>query len=148
MYNKYRVLQMTNNAIGAVAVTNFMPLGNITRRVTRCDCNVSTFNLSTTGANTLSINECGNYNVTYNASLIAAAAGVLIATLVVNGVNVYSTSVTADAGETVNLTLPYQIRVFPNCNANPNNLPADVKIQLNGVGITGGTSVLKVERVY
>lgn len=145
---KYRVLQMTNNAIGAVAVTNFMPFGNITRKINRCECNVNTFDITTTGANIIGINESGNYNITYNASLIAAAAGVLIATLVVNGVNVYSSSVTAAAGETVNLTLPYQIRVLPNCDAVPTNIPANVQIQLNGVGITGGTSVIKVERVY
>ena len=89
MYNnKYRVLQLTNNAIGSVAVTNFMPLGTITRRIMRCECNVNTFNTSTTGTNVISINEAGNYDVIYNASLIAAAAGVVIATVVVNGVNV------------------------------------------------------------
>lgn len=146
--NKYRVLQLTNNAIGAVAVTNFLPLGNITRRVNRCEASVNTFTTTTNGVNIVSINECGNYNVTYNLSGIAAAAGVLIATLVVNGVNVYSASATAAAGDTVNLTIPYQIRVLPNCVANPTNLPTDVQIQLNGVGITGGTSNLKIERVY
>ena len=148
MSRNYRVLQLTNNAIGAVAVTNFMPLGNITRRIQRCEASVSTFSTSTTGTNVVSINECGNYNIEYNGSLIAAGAGVLIATLVVNGVNVYSTSVTAVAGDTVNLTLPYQIRVFPNCCGNSNNLPVNVQIQLNGVGITGGSSVFRIERVY
>lgn len=146
--SKYRVLQLTNNAIGTVAVTNFMPLGIITRRVSRCEACVNTFTTSTTGANVVTINECGNYNITYNASLIGAAAGVVIATLVYNGVNVYSASATVAAGDTVNLTIPYQIRVLPNCDANPNNNPANIQIQLNGVGITGGTSVLKVERVY
>lgn len=148
MSKNYRVIQLTNSAIGAVAATNYLPLGVITRRVQRCDAGVNTFSTSTTGVNVITINECGNYNVTYNASLIAAAAGVLIATLQVNGVNVYSTSVTATAGSTVNLTLPYQIRVLPNCNANPYNMPTNVQIQLNGIGITGGTSIIKVERVY
>lgn len=146
--SKYRVLQLTNNAIGTVAVTNFMPLGIITRRVSRCEACVNTFTTSTTGANVVTINECGNYNVTYNASLIGATAGVVIATLVYNGTNVYSASATITAGGTVNLTIPYQIRVLPNCAANPVNNPANIQIQLNGVGITGGTSVLKVERVY
>lgn len=146
--NKYRVLQLTNNAIGAVAVTNFMPLGNITRRINRCETNINTFTISTGGVDVVSINECGNYNVTYNLSGIAAAAGVLIATLVINGVNVYSASATAAAGETVNVTIPYQIRVLPNCAANPANIPTNIQIQLNGVGITGGTSNLRVERVY
>ena len=77
-----------------------------------------------------------------------AAAGVLIVTLVVNGVNVYSSAATVATGATVNLTIPYQIRVLPNCPSNPNNNPANVQIQLNGVGITGGTSVLKITRVY
>lgn len=148
MSNKYRVLQLTNNAIGTVAVTNFMPLGVITRRISRCEACINTFTTSTTGTNIVTINECGNYNVTYNASLIGAAAGVIIATLVFNGVNVYSTSATVAAGDTVNLTLPYQVRVLPNCDAMPNNSPATIQIQLNGVGVTGGTSVLKIERVY
>lgn len=148
MSNKYRVLQLTNTATGAVAVTNFMPLGIITRRINRCEANVNTFTTSTTGTNLVTINECGNYDVTYNASLIAAAAGVLIVTLVVNGVNVYSSSATVVTGATVNLTIPYQIRVLPNCPSNPSNNPVNVQIQLNGVGITGGTSVLKIARVY
>lgn len=146
--NKYRVIQLTNSAIGAVAVTNFMPLGKVTRRITRCEANVSTFTTTTSGVNIVNINECGNYDITYNLSGIAAAAGVLIATLVVNGVNVYSASATAAAGATVNVTIPYQIRVLPNCAANPTNVPTDVQIQLNGVGITGGTSNFKIERVY
>ena len=146
--NKYRVLQLTNNAIGAVTVTSFMPLGNVTRRINRCEANVDTFSTSTNGTNTVSINECGNYNITYNLSGIAATAGVLITTLVVNGVNVYSSSATAAVGDTANITLTYQIRVLPNCSANPTNVPTSVQIQLNGVGITGGTSNLRVERVY
>lgn len=146
--NKYRVLQLTNNAIGAVAVTNFLPLGNVTRRINRCEANINTFTTATTNTNIVSINECGNYNITYNLSGIAATAGVLIATLVINGINVYSASATATSGDTVNLTIPYQIRVLPNCVANPANLPTNVQIQLNGVGITGGTSNLKIERVY
>lgn len=148
MSNKYRVLQLTNSATGAVAVTSFMPLGTITRRISRCETCVNTFTASNTGNNTVSINECGNYNITYNASLIGAAAGVLIVTLVVNGTNVYSSSATVTAGGTVNLTIPYQIRVLPNCNSVSTNLPVNIQIQLNGVGITGGTSVFRVERVY
>lgn len=146
--NKYRVLQMTNSAIGAVAVNSFMPLGKITRKVSRCECSPNTFAVSTTGANVVTINECGNYNVNYNASLIAGAAGVLAITLVMNGTNVYSSTVTATAGGTVNISLPYQIRVFPNCSALPTNIPSDIQILLSGVAITGGTSNLIVERVY
>lgn len=146
--SKYRVLQLQNNAIGAVAVTNLLPLGIVNRRVVRCDANIDTFTTSTTGTNTVTINECGNYNVTYNASLIAAAAGTLIVTLVSNGVNVYSASQTVAAGQTVNITVPYQIRVFPNSPAISTNNPLNLQLQLNGVSITGGTSVFRVERVY
>lgn len=147
--SNYRVLQMTNSNIGAVAVTNLMPLGVITRRVIRNICSDNqTFTISTTGTNTITINECGNYDITYSLTGVAAAAGILIATLQVNGTNVYSVSQTVAAGDTASLTLPYQIRVLPNCCGNPNNNPVNVQIQLNGVGITGGSSNILVERVY
>ena len=149
--SSYRVIQLTNTNIGAVAVTNLMPLGTVTRRVNkaRCGCDDNpTFSLATTGTNLVTVNECGNYRVSYSLNGVASAAGIMTVTLQVNGTNVYSVSATAAAGNTVNLTLPYEIRVLPNCASNPNNNPVNISIQLNGVGITGGSSNLLVERVY
>lgn len=147
--SNYRVLQLTNNKIGAIAVTNLLPLGTITRRVNRNICaDTSTFSISTTGTDTITVNEAGNYDITYSLTAVASAAGVLIATLRINDNNIYSVSQTVDVGETVNLILPYQTRVLPNYCGNPNNMPINIQIQLNGVGITSGTSNIIVERVY
>lgn len=146
--NKYRVLQLTNSAVGAVSVGSFLPLGVPTRRVSCNSATQGTFTTTSTGTNVVQINECGNYDVTYNGSLIAGAAGVLSVAIILNGVTVYSGSATATASGTVNITVPYQIRIFPNNQSLPNNVPAYLQLQLSGVAITGGTSNLKVERVY
>jgi hypothetical protein len=149
--SSYRVIQLTNNNIGAVAVTNLLPLGTVTRRVNKTTCgngDTTTFTLATTDTNTVAINECGNYRITYSLSGVATAAGIMGVTLQVNGVDTYSVNATAAAGDTINLTLPYEIRVLPNCVSNTNNVPANISIQLTGIGITGGTSNILIERVY
>lgn len=147
--SNYRILQMTNTDIGAVAVNELMPFGIITRRINKNICtDVSTFSISSTGTNILTVNECGNYTVTYSASVVASAAGIVTMNLLVNGTNVYSVSETAAVGDTINLTLPYQIRVLPNSCSTPNNNPVNIQVQLTGVGITDGNSNIIVERVY
>ena len=147
--SNYRVLQMTNTNVGAVAVNGLMPFGIITRRVNRNVCaDTPTFSISTTGTNIITVNECGNYGVNYSVNAVASAAGIVTMNLLVNGTNVYSVSATAVAGATVNLTLPYQIRVLPNSCSTPNNNPVNIQVQLTGVAITGGTSNIIVERVY
>lgn len=144
----YRVLQATNNNVGAVAVGENMPFGGITRRIQGGNECCNTFNLTTSGADTIVINECGNYNVVYNASLEAGAAGDLSIALNINGTAVYTSTVTATEGGTANVTIPYQIRVRPNCTGFPFNVPANITIVLGGVAVTGGTSNVLVERVY
>ena len=145
----YRVLQLTNTNIGAVAVTNLLPLGTITRRVNRNNCSENpTFTTTTTGTNIVTVNECGNYRISYSLNGVASAAGIATATLQVNGTSVYAVSTTVASGATFNLTLPYEIRVLPNTCGTPNNNPVNITLQLNGVGITGGSSNLLVERVY
>jgi hypothetical protein len=85
----------------------------------------------------------------YSASVIAGAAGEVSVALIVNGTQVYEVGSTATAiGDVVNLTLPYQVRVCPNCASSPNNCPVAVQIRLTGVAITGGQTNLLVERVY
>lgn len=147
--SKYRVLQLTNQNIGAVSADEYMPYGTITRRIQDSDCGCSTFNVTTSGADMVYLNEVGNYNVTYSASLISGAAGEVSVALLVNGTQVYEVGVTAGAADDViNLTLPYQVRVCPNCASTPNNCPVAIQIKLTGVAVTGGTSNLRIERVY
>ena len=147
--SRYRVLQLTNSATGAVLANEYMPFGNITRRVQDNCGNCSTFNVTTSQADIVYLNEVGNYNVTYSASLIAGAIGEVSVALIVNGTQVYEVGATAAAvGDVINITLPYQLRVCPNCSSSPNNCPVSIQIQLTGVAITGGQSNLLVERVY
>lgn len=147
--SKYRVLQLTNKSVGAVLADSFMPFGNVTRRVQDSNCGCATFNVTTSNADTVYLNEVGNYNVLYSASLIASAAGEVSVAVIVNGVEVYEVGATAGAAAAViNLTLPYQVRVCPNCASSPNNCPVSIQIKLTGLEITGGSSNLKIERVY
>ena len=146
---KYRVLQLTNNAVGSVAIDGYMPFGKITRRIQENCGNCPTFNVTTSQADIVYLNEIGNYNVNYSASLIAGAIGEVSVALLVNGVQVYEVGAMAAAiDDVINLTLPYQVRVCPNCSGAPNNCPVSIQVQLTGVAITGGQSNLIVERVY
>lgn len=144
--NNYKVLQMTNNVVGAVNTNAFMPYGVITRRIQNT-CSTPTFTTSTAGIDTIYINEAGNYNITYSASITAPAAGTVSVALIVNGIQVYSVGAAADAGSTVNLTLPYQIRVCPNGNTST-NIPASVQIKLVGVAIASGVSNILIEKIH
>lgn len=147
--SKYRVLQLTNNAVGAVAADGFMPFGKVTRRVQEPCGGGTTFNVTTTQADIVYLNEVGNYNIHYSASLIAGETGDVTVALIVNGTQVYEvTETVAAADDTVNLTMPYQVRVCPNCAGAPYNCPVSIQIQLTGVAITGGTANLLIERVY
>ena len=145
----YKVLQLTNKNIGAVSVDDLMPLGNITRKISYGNSNCGTFQVSTTGADTVTLNEPGNYRITYSGSLTASAAGEVIISLISNSTNVYSVTATAAAADdVVNLTLPYEVRVCPNSCSNPNNCPMTIQFELTGIDITAGTSNVLIERVY
>jgi hypothetical protein len=147
--SKYRVLQMTNETIGEVAVDGYIPFGKVTRRIQENCGNCSTFNVTTSQADIVYLNETGNYNVTYSASLVAGAVGEVSVALMVNGVQVYEVGATATAiGDVLNITLPYQVRVCPNCSGAPNNCPVTIQVQLTGVAVTGGQSNVIFERVY
>lgn len=146
---KYRVLQLTNNNISAVAIDDLMPFGNITRKISSGNNCCQTFNVSTTGADTIILNETGNYRIEYSASLTAGAAGEIGVSLISNGNEVYSVSASVGgAGSVANLTLPYEVRVCPNSCAVPNNCPMTIQVKLTGVAITAGTSNILVEKVY
>lgn len=145
--SNYRLIQLTNNNIPAVAVDTNMPLGTITRRVAcnRCE---PTFVVSSSSVDTITINEEGYYKVAYNGALVATDAGVVELTLVVNGVNTYVVGETAVAGATVNVTLDYVVRVFKRCDDIATNNPMTIQVESTGVALTSGTSNIIVERVY
>lgn len=147
--SKYRVLQLTNQAIGAVAVNEYMPYGKITRRIQESFGGGSTFNVTTSQSDIVYLNELGNYDVTYSASLVASAIGEVSVALIVNGTQVYEVGATASAiDDVINITLPYQVRVCPNCAGAPTNCPVSIQVQLTGVAITSGQSNMLIERVY
>lgn len=145
--SNYRLLQLTNNNVPEVAENINMPLGTITRRVT-CNKFEPTFVVSTSNVDTVTINEEGYYKITYNAALIATAAGDVEMTLVINGTNTYSVSETATAAGIVNINLDFITRVFRRSDDIATNNPMSIQIKSTGVALTGGTSNFIVERVY
>lgn len=145
--SKYKLIQLTNTNIGEVAVDGYMPFGAISRRLNTSQPDNGTFTVSTTGANIIYLNEPGYYNVIYSASVVAGAAGDVVLTLTTNGSTQYSVTATATEGGTLNLTLPYALRVCPNSCSTPTNCPVGVQIQLSGVALTGGDSNIIVEKV-
>lgn len=141
----YRVIELQNDNIGAVAVNGFMPLGHVTRRISTNTGRGVPFELSTSGADTVQLTTKGYYKVLYSASLVVAAAGDVTVTLLANGVPLYSVTETATGAGTVNLTLPKEVRVFANCAANSTNCPVGLQLQLSGTAITGGKSNIIVD---
>jgi hypothetical protein len=151
--SKYKLLQLTNTNIGVTAAGEFLPLGITTRRINAGGSPCSTFQVASSEANTVYINEPGFYKITYNATLTAGAAGIMSVTLVSNSNDIYSVSEDATAAEDiVNLNLTYVIRVCPNSCSAPYNCPTAVQIRLGDVatGITPNPSTanLVIERVY
>lgn len=151
--SKYKLIQLTNTDIGATAAQSFLPLGTITRRINAPTEPNNVFQVATTGANIVYINEPGYYKVTYSATLTAAAAGTVGVSLITNGNTTYTVSEEATAAEDiVDLTLVYVIRVCPNCCSSPYNCPVSIQMQLGdtATGITPNPSTanLIIERVY
>lgn len=145
----FRILQLTNTNIGAVAADTAMPLGAITRKFCCGNSALNTFAVGTTGSDYIQVNSKGYYKVLYNVSAVAGAAGVVTLELVVNGTTVLTSSATATAaGDTVNLTIPYEIRVLPNCNCISANTPVTIRIINTGVALTGGISNIIVSKDY
>lgn len=149
MANCYRMIQMTNNAIPAVAANELLPLGTVTRRVCPRSCGCQTFELSYTGADTVTINEAGYYRVAYTLSGAAGAAGVAEISLLAGGNTLYSASATATAeGDEVQITMVFMVRAFRNCDSLPANLPLAVQIKNAGVALTSAVGNLLIEKAY
>ena len=147
MTNKYKQIQLTNTNIGDVAIDGLIPLGNVTRRINAPFNCCNTFIVGSSTEDTVTITEPGFYKVTYSITAEAAAAGVVTVTLLTNGSSVYSVSNDITEEAPVNLTLPYTIRVCPNCSSTPTNVPVNVQLQLSGSAITGTSGNLIIEQV-
>ena len=146
-----QVSNLPTAPFGAVATGGaLLPLGVITHRIGCGGCSQPTFTVQTSGANTVTINDAGYYRVTFGASVVATAAGVVTLNLVQNGVVVYSVSQTAGAaGDTVNLGFTFIVRATPNYGAGLPTIPAILQITNTGAtALTSGTSNLIVERIY
>jgi hypothetical protein len=141
----YKQLQLTNTAIGDVAVDAYMPLGRVTRRINAPYNCCNTFVVTTSDANTVTLNDAGFYKVTYSLSATAAAAGAVTIALIVNGTSVYTvTQTVVDETTAVNLTLPYTLRVSAN---NAAEIPTAIQLQNTGIALTGSTSNLIIEKI-
>ena len=142
-----RILQLTNTTIGAITTNGNMPLGVITlvHPFDTSNC-YPTYTVSSSNADTLVINKSGVYNVLYNASVVATAAGDVVFELKVNGVTKYTVTETATAAGTVNITIPYEVYVPCNCPSVPGSVPAYIQVQSTGVALTSGTSNMIVSK--
>jgi hypothetical protein len=149
MTNNYKQIQLTNTAIGDVAVNAYMPLGRVTRRINAPFNCCNTFTISSSTADTVTLNDVGFYKITYSLTASAAAEGEVTVGLVTNGTTVYSVSQNiADATTgSVNLTLPYTVRVVPNCSSAPDNVPVTLQLQNTGIALTGVSSNLIIEKL-
>jgi hypothetical protein len=138
--SKYKLIQLTNKAIGEVDVNSYLPLGLVTRRINAAAVDNATFQVGTTNADAVYINDPGYYKVTYSASLIAGATGIMSVSLISNQQSLYTVSETiAAADDAVDIDLTYAIRVCPNCCGSPLNCPAVVQLQLGGVATSATT---------
>lgn len=148
MTSKYKQIQLTNSNIGDVALDEYIPLGVVTRRINAPFNCCNTFIVGSTKSDTLTITEPGFYKVTYSLTAEAAAAGIVTVNLLTNGTQAYSVSTTVETADSpVNLTLPYTIRVCPNCASTPTNCPVNIQLQIAGSSITGTSGNLIVEKV-
>lgn len=146
--NGYRLLQLTNNNIGAVAAATVLPLGVMSRKIACQSTCTPTFEVSTTANNVAYINEPGYYKITYEGSLTAAAAGNVVVNLEVNGAIVNTATVTAAAAGTVGISIAFIVRVLNNCcNGAAINTPAIIQFRNAGVALTGGNSNVLIEKV-
>jgi hypothetical protein len=147
-YMTYKLIQLTNTSIGDVPVNDFIPLGTVTRRINAPLNCCNTFNVTSSDNNAVIANDAGFYKITYSLTATAAAAGQVTLALITNGASVYTISQTiVDETTAVNMTLPFVIRVSPNCSYAPNNEPVTIQIQNTGIALTGASANLIIEKV-
>ena len=145
MCNAWRLIELTNGNIGPVAVDALVPLGSVTRKVAREPRCTPTFSVDTTANNVVTIDEHGIYNVEYTGTLVAAAAGTLTLNLLQNNTAIATRSITVTAGDSVNLAISKEIRVYRNCCCQQ-NMPIQWALSITGVAIPGGNDPLIINR--
>ena len=143
--SNYRIIELQNDNIGAVAANSMMPLGRITRRISTATGSGVPFEISTSGADTIQLTSKGYYKVMYSASVTPAEAGTIKFTLMANGQELYSVSDEVTTARAVNLTLIKSVRVFANCASCSTNCPVQLQIKASGVAIASGTSNIIVD---
>ena len=142
-----RVLQLTNNSIGAVPVNTLMPLGVVTRKYCCGNAGKNTFSVSTSGANTITLNDTGYYKITYDASVITGTTGTLVENLLVNNLVVTSATETITTAGTKSVAMSYVVRVLPSCCAVATPISIQVQNASTSVALTGGNSNIIVEKI-
>ena len=148
MTSTYKQIQLTNTTIQDVDINQFIPLGTTTRRINSPSNCCNTFVVTSSSNDAVVVNNPGFYKVTYSLTATAAAAGEVTIGLVTNGTTVYSvTQAIVDETNAVNLTLVYTVRVCPNCNSAPDNVPVTIQIQNTGIALTGETANLIIEKI-
>lgn len=141
----YRIIEMQNTGMGAVASGALMPLGSITRRIATTTGSGVPFQVTHSGSDTIQITSKGYYKVEYNATLTAGGAGDITLVLLANGTPVYSITHHVTAAGNYNLHFAKEVRVFANCPACSTNCPMDIQVQNAGIAVTGGTSNIIVD---
>ena len=142
-----RVLQLTNNNIGAVAVNTLMPLGTVTRKYCCGTAGKNTFAVSTSGANTITLNDSGYYKIDYDASVTTAATGTLELDMLVSGAKVVSAVETITTAGTKSCSLSYVARVLPCSCAVATPVTVQIQNASGSVALTAGTSNIIVEKI-
>lgn len=145
--SRFKMIQITNNAIGAVAANANIPLGTITRRIDCNKCN-TTFSVASSTSDTVVLNEAGYYKVTYSITAIATDTGLSSISLIANGASVYTVGETVSAaGDAINLTLPFYVRVFDQNNNIATNNPLSLQVRSSSA-LTSATANMIVEKLY
>lgn len=144
--SRFKMIQMTNLIVGQVAENTTIPLGTVTRGID-CKQNNATFGVASSTNDTVVLNDAGYYKVTYSISAVAENTGINGISLLVNGTALYFVEGSvATAGDTINLTLPYYVKVLPKCVAQTNN-PVSIQVRAESA-ITSASAVLIIEKMY
>lgn len=145
--SKFKMIEIKNSNIGAVAVNGLIPLGTIIRKID-CGTNCPAFMVTSSNSDTVTISEAGYYEITYSITALATATGLNSVTLVLNGVDLYQVGQTVStAGDAINLTLPYTARVYARCNNMATNNPMTVQFRAD-TAMNSATANLIIKKIY
>lgn len=135
-------LELTNTLSQNVIVDGLANLGNITRKYCCTSSNgVSTFTFAN-GSSSVSINQCGYYQVKVNATFTSGSTGTATIQLKSNGVSIpqaqASETITTADTEIRSLSFGTIVRVLPN---------APITLTIANTGIATDISILNIEMV-